>query len=182
MRIGRYVMNVTKLDIPVGVGLRAGCGCLSAVVVFFSVSAALAALAEGVGTRETLLTLGLFVALPLAILVLLWVLIVRDARTWIEGSVLVRRIAFRSRRIDLATVDSVRLDYVPDLRLGRGEAQVPVLVIRDAATGTIRLPLKTKRGWLPSEQLHALASGLAEARRYDDIVQLLRELARRGMC
>ncbi|WP_327090611.1 hypothetical protein OIE66_08305 [Nonomuraea sp. NBC_01738] len=154
----------TKLDVPAATGLRAGCGCLSALVLFL-----LAAVAVVVFTGETTpgqkaLILGLFVGVPLAVLAALWVVIVRRASTWVEGSTLVRRVAFRDRRIDLTAA--------------RADFRDPMLVIVDPATGTLRLPLRDARGaWLPAPQLRALADALDADPRHEPIVRGLRDLA-----
>lgn len=163
---------------PLGAGVRAGCGCLAAVVGFYAFIAVVTVIAgavgEPTGPGQVLATIGLFAVLPVLATALLWWIVLKRTRTWLEGSFLVRRATLRTTRIELPAVEDVYLETLPDVR---SDQRIPVLVIKDAAKGPVRLPLRSARGWLPPVQLHALADRIQAGGRHGDVVGEMRELA-----
>ncbi|GAA0911353.1 hypothetical protein [Nonomuraea longicatena] len=162
-----------KIDVPLGAGVRAGCGCASVLVLAGAVTAAVAAFAgAGAGDTDplqTALELVLFLVVPIALVAVGWMVLRRGSGAWIEGSVLEWRVAFRSRKVDLSRTEAVYYD-----------TRVHLLVVKDVFTGTLRVPLVTGRGPLPSAQLRALADGLAADRRHDQVAAEIRALAERS--
>jgi hypothetical protein len=100
---------------------------------------------------------------------------------WLEGTTLVYRRTFGTRRCDLATAAEVSVDSVAETTAvttysaGGGATTTPVatgrriprLLIRCAAgRRPIRLPLRSNRGtFLPPEQLRAIAAAITAGRR-----------------
>lgn len=171
-------MERVEIDVPVAAGLRAGCGCLAVVVVFSACVAVVTVLAgssgQGITAGEIVAMIALFGVLPVAITAGLWALVVKRTRTWLEGSYLVRRATLRTTRIELPAVENVYLETLPDVR---SDERIPILVIKDAAKGPVRLPLRSKSGWLPPGQLHALADRIQAGGRHDEVVTEMRHLA-----
>lgn len=142
-----------------------GCGCVVVPFAFiWTLVVAGTALTGDLDVASMILLIVLFLLLPLGVVFGLMALAVRRTQDWIEGTVLVRQRVFRTTRIDLAEAAEIYTDSLPDVRAER-VARVPILVIRDHAAGTVRLPLRTSKGWLPPGQLLALAQAIGQTRR-----------------
>lgn len=92
---------------------------------------------------------------------------------WLEGTWLVQRRAFTTRRCDLAAAPRVDLDSAPEVQTVNGITsptgrRLPRLIVVDAATGrAVRLELIDPgvRRWLDPPKLRALADAILAGRR-----------------
>jgi hypothetical protein len=97
----------------------------------------------------------------------------------LEGTTLVVRSAFTSRRCDLATAPHVTLESVPEVTMVQMQTNpaqpgsstsvpmrtgrtIPVLTASEAARRSVRLPLvdPARRRWLAPQHLHAIADAI----------------------
>ncbi|MFI6385903.1 hypothetical protein ACIBHY_42485 [Nonomuraea sp. NPDC050547] len=118
-----------KLDVSLGVGLRSGCGCASLVVLILVAMASMSALGAGMTTFQTAVTLGLFAGVPILGLIGVWIFLRRGTAAWLEGTTLVRKVAYRTVRVDLTRATLVYTGHS--------------LIVREPETGSFRLALRT---------------------------------------
>ncbi|MFI6504239.1 hypothetical protein [Nonomuraea typhae] len=123
-----------KLDVALGAGLRGGCGCATVAVLLLVAMASMSALGAGMTTVQTAVTLGLFAGVPILGLIGFWIFLRRGTRAWLEGTTLVRKVAYRTSRIDLTKATLVYTGHA--------------LIVRDPDSGDFRLGLRTP---LPEE-------------------------------
>jgi hypothetical protein len=196
--------RVVRLDHNATVGPQLVVGCVvtavALVVTFCALVGLVAVLGGAVDGNVGGLAVGLvFIGLGVGIVVAMvkWL---RRGRTWVDGTVLVVKGPYGpERRCDLSTavveIDSVTehktvSTYNPGTQTYTSSSvpvgRIPRLVIRDQGSGkVIRLPLRKPRGgFLPADQLRALADAIAAGRRpephaeqADRIAAGLRQLA-----
>lgn len=140
-------------------------GCLVVVPILVFVAGIVAGYANQAlaWTVRIVLWLGLWALAAWALLGIL-----RTA-AWLEGTTLVVRGAFRTRRCDLAAAPRVELDSVPEVQsVGNGITsptgrRLPRLTAYDATTGrpvSVQLIDRPLRRWLDPPKLHALADAI----------------------
>jgi hypothetical protein len=168
-----------RLDIGATRGQKIGFAILLVVVLIV-----FAALGYGfgavVGSPEAGVGLAIVLTLLMGFILGIALLSVMRTGAWLEGTTLVYRRTFGTRRCDLATAAEVSVDSVAEttavttysaaggatvtpVATGR---RIPRLVIRCASGRRIRLPLRSGRGsFLPPEQLRAIAAAITAGRR-----------------
>jgi hypothetical protein len=134
-----------------------------------------------VGSPEAGVALAFLLMLVPGLAMGLVLLSVFRSGAWLEGTTLVQRRTFGTRRCDLATAPEVSVDSVPQTTTvmtstGSGGTtampvatggRIPRLIIRCASgRRPVRVPLRSNRGtFLPPEQLRAIAAAITAGRR-----------------